>query len=362
MTVAKTPDDLTLKNTDHAHYMPTLDGVRGAACLIVVASHLDYTLKLGWFDDPSAFGSSGVLIFFALSGFLMTMLYFGRPCTYDSGMKYLVSRFARITPAYYIAITAVWLIYLTIPDFEFQMTPVMLARSYMFAGSAGVFWSIPPEIQFYGFFLFLWFAYEKFKDGKPLWLAVAVILSIVFVATKSHWPGLSLPSKYHIFMFGFGAALLMRREDIRRIAAMPIVQIAFVLSAIAYFNLYIVYETMYDDFIYPLLIALAVMSLSVTTFFSWIFQTKFMRMIGNASFSIYLIHHPIIQLINRFYLPNDLPINLTVAIIALICMTIPVIFYFLVERHLNKWAKEKGLEAAEFFKTRYLRASAKPVP
>lgn len=352
----KTPDDLTLKNTDHAHYMPTLDGVRGAACLIVVASHLDYTLKLGWFKDPSAFGSSGVLIFFALSGFLMTMLYFGRACTYDSGMKYFVSRFSRITPAYYIAITAVWLIYLMIPDFEFQMTPVMLARSYMFGGSAGVFWSIPPEIQFYCFFFLIWFAYERYKQGKPLWLALIGIASIVFIATKSHWPGISLPSKYHIFIFGFLVALLMRHEKARKIVALPIVQIGLVSGAIAYFNFFIVYENIYIDLIYPLLIALAVMSLSVTTFFSWIFQTRFMRMMGNASFSIYLIHHPIIQLINRFYMPNDLPINVSVAIITVICLTVPLIFYFLVERHLNKWVKGKGLEAAAYVKTRYLPA------
>ncbi len=353
------PDDLSLKNTDHAHYMPTLDGVRGAACLIVVASHLDYTLKLGWMKDPSAVGSSGVLIFFALSGFLMSMLYFGRPCNYDSAMKYFVSRFSRITPAYYIAITAVWLIYLMIPDFEFQMEPVMLARSYAFMGSAGVFWSIPPEIQFYCFFFLIWLSYERYKEGNPWWLSGVAVLSVVFIATKSYWPGISLPSKYHIFFFGFLTAVLIRRPGVRKYASWPVTQIILVLGAVVYFNVFIVYENIYEDLLYPAIIALAVMSMSATTYFSWFFQTSFMRMIGNASFSIYLIHHPIIQLIHRFYLPNGQSMVLNVAIIAFICMVIPVIFYFTVERHLNKWVKGKGLSAAALFKRRHLQESTR---
>ena len=55
--------------------IPQLDGLRGAAAMIVVLAHAG-NLGLIWRNPQS--GHIGVMLFFALSGFLMAWLY-GHP-------------------------------------------------------------------------------------------------------------------------------------------------------------------------------------------------------------------------------------------------------------------------------------------
>lgn len=348
---------MTIDKTGHPHYMPTLDGVRGLACVIVVVHHFRQTFDIPVAMPWTEIGSLGVLIFFALSGFLMTRLYYNAALTYDSGAKYMVSRFARITPAYYIAIIFVWLIYLTHPEFEFQMDPVMLARSFMFIGSEGVFWSIPPEIQFYGFFVFMWFCHQRLKAGNYWWTAALVAISVFFIATKEFWPGILLPSKFHIFLYGFGVGVLIGHPSVRKYACNAYVQLALILAVAVYFDLFIVYETIYTDLFFPALVALMVMSLSVTTPISWIFQIAPMRVLGNASFSIYLFHHPLIQIYKHVFLPNNLPPGVNFVTVMVISVGLPIAFHYLCERHLNRVAKDTGISLANKAKERFIRRS-----
>src|SRR5579872_6375891 len=53
------------------HHIPTLDGLRAVAILLVVCSH-----SIDHVDNPTAvdIGHLGVLLFFALSGYLITTL------------------------------------------------------------------------------------------------------------------------------------------------------------------------------------------------------------------------------------------------------------------------------------------------
>ena len=60
-------------------HIPALDGLRGLAALIVAVSHLSAMtgIAVGFFG--SARGQLGVILFFALSGFLMAHMYFEAP-------------------------------------------------------------------------------------------------------------------------------------------------------------------------------------------------------------------------------------------------------------------------------------------
>ena len=62
---------------DKARYIPTLDGWRAVAILMVIAYHAGagfYGLKEFFAVSPTRFGSWGVPVFFALSGLLITKL------------------------------------------------------------------------------------------------------------------------------------------------------------------------------------------------------------------------------------------------------------------------------------------------
>jgi peptidoglycan/LPS O-acetylase OafA/YrhL len=90
-------------------HLPSLDGLRGLAAAAVVVSHFHLLFPAGALarSGKLELGDPAVGLFFALSGFLMAYLYNRRQFTLKSAYFYLVHRFARIYPAYLVAIILV---------------------------------------------------------------------------------------------------------------------------------------------------------------------------------------------------------------------------------------------------------------
>ncbi|HEU4837946.1 MAG TPA: acyltransferase [Micavibrio sp.] len=342
------------EGTPHAHYMRPLDGLRGIACLLVVASHIAAILNLNFKEDIYNIGSMGVVIFFALSGFLMSMLYSDKRFSLDASAKYVIARMSRIAPAYWVAIAFVWILYLILPSgYHYDMTPLAMLRSVFFMGNVGVFWSIPPEIQFYGFFLLLWFSYEKLKGGNFWWAAAVALLCLGFIATRDLWGGLILPSKIHIFLSGFLVAFMVKYEKIRRYLCHPAMQAALVAGAMLYAVYGLERHKIYDDLIITALIALSIGSLSRSTPFSASLETQSMRLMGAASFSIYLFHDAILQAIHTLGLINPAYETFNIIVMCLISIAIPVAFHVLAEKRLTVLARKKGMLAFERVSNRW---------
>ena len=336
------------ESAPHAHYMRPLDGLRGLACFLVVASHIAVILNLNFKEDLYNIGSMGVVIFFALSGFLMSMLYSDKEFSVDAAAKYAIARMARIAPAYWIALLFVWVLYLLLPDgYHYEMTPFDMLRSVFFMGNVGVFWSIPPEIQFYGFFLLLWFAYDKLKIGNYSWAAGAAVLCLAFIGSRDFWGGLMLPSKLHIFFSGFLVAFLVKSGAIRRYLCHPVMQAALVAATILYAVYFLEPHKIYDDLIITALVALSVGSLSRSTLFSTPLETQTMRLMGAASFSIYLLHDAILQAMKTLGLFNPAYETFNILVMCIISIAIPVVFHVMVEKRLTVLMRAKIMLAFE---------------
>lgn len=186
--------------------MISLDGLRGLAASAVVYSHIEffYPTNNPWLTMD--IGNPAVAIFFSLSGFLMAVLYGNRRF---EPADYLVHRFARIYPVYLVAVLWVALLSIAFRDSYIHPIdgPVQVLRHVLMLGSTGVFWSIPPEIQFYVFFLLVWL---WFLDPRK-YQAVAV-LSVAFLVVAAlagfPGPGILLTSKLPYFLFGAVAGRL----------------------------------------------------------------------------------------------------------------------------------------------------------
>ena len=341
----------------HAHYMRPLDGIRGLACMLVIIAHITQTLKLDYVEKIYDFGSMGVVLFFVLSGFLMSALYSEKQFSLDSAGKYSIARFTRIAPAYWIAIVVSWVLFMIIPDFEYQMTPFNLLRSIFFAGTEGVLWSIPPEVQFYGFFLLLWFSWHKSKEGNHIFLIFSVLLSLALVATKEMWGGAMLPSKLHLFLAGFLAAFVAKHPKVLPVLCSTIFQIGITLLFICYVSFVLGEGEIYNDLTIPFLAGLMIASLSRSSLFTWPLETHTMRMIGAASFSIYLFHDMILKAMDHFCAFNSLNIMLSIAIMCFVSIALPVAFHYAVEKRLNISSKKWLLEKFEMLKRKYPKFS-----
>ena len=174
-----------------------LDGVRGIAALMVFFHHVCFTsirpegwgrtVRLLW--SLSSVGDAGVDLFFVLSGFLITSLLIDARASSAYYPNFYWKRALRILPLYLVCLLGVLLF---IPG---SRTYVILSALFIsnFAwlfhvGSAGPFWSLAIEEQFY----LIWPTLVRRRSVAQLqrW-ALAVGLSAIclrfFAAAFSHF-------------------------------------------------------------------------------------------------------------------------------------------------------------------------------
>ncbi len=90
-------------------YLPELDGLRGLAILWVVIYHCNPRLVGTWIHYASLWGWAGVVLFFALSGFLITSILIttrGRPKYFHN---FHARRALRIWPVYILVLIVVYM-------------------------------------------------------------------------------------------------------------------------------------------------------------------------------------------------------------------------------------------------------------
>jgi peptidoglycan/LPS O-acetylase OafA/YrhL len=130
------------------NYLPELDGLRGLAILAVVLYHCHPRLEGTWIYGASLWGWSGVLLFFILSGFLITSILLATRDKPHYFHNFHGRRALRIWPVYLLLLIVV---YLNAPWFigpgvwEAIKTAPWLA--YIFFVQNLFHLSLPPAIQ-----------------------------------------------------------------------------------------------------------------------------------------------------------------------------------------------------------------------
>jgi peptidoglycan/LPS O-acetylase OafA/YrhL len=325
------------------NYMPSLDGIRGLACLLVLIAHISYIRADGTLGAAhgmnAVVGALGVEIFFVLSGFLMGALYMRQTFSFENAGKYVIARFSRIAPCYYLAITLAIFLAQIIPNFQYAMTPEMMARSYAFTSSQNVFWTITVEVQFYLFFLLLWAAYDRFYQGRSKLMVFSFLICIFMMATREATQITMLTNMLHIFLMGVIAGVAVQNALAKKITRNPVFQIGAVAAFIYYVAPIENPLVVYNDMLVAGLAAIMVMALSHSTFVSKIFETHTMRAIGAASFSIYLFHDLILHAFKDWGLLAQEDYLLNLFSYSMVAICIPMLFYYAVERFINRFTR-----------------------
>ncbi|ATI80060.1 acyltransferase family protein [Sphingobium yanoikuyae] len=337
-------------------HIPALDGIRGFAALLVVFCHFR-TFGYPELLHPRA-GDYGVLLFFTLSGFLMGHLYLPRTPDRDALASYAAARIARIVPLYACVSLLSFLIYRFVyADFIYPIGLTELVRQGTFTSTVSVFWSIGPEFQFYFLFPAIWAATHAKQPLRGwLYLAIGVIIAICYV-TSPWLPGIFALAKMHIFMTGIICAVLVRKVPEARMVRLfaPLLLftglffwmlIAPPLSARAW-----IFPPVTDDpkhIIYyadPLKIAACALVIIGATIRhplnNILWGNKVMRRLGAYSFSLYLLHMPVLQLVRlagaRLHL--NMPEQILCAII--LSLAVAGLSHELFERPVGNWSRRK---------------------
>ncbi len=301
---------------------PALDGVRGIAIICVVLAHA-FIVAPDIVVTPvlsrlSASGFLGVDIFFVLSGFLITALLVSESDQRGrvSLRRFYLRRAARLLPALYVFLAAVWTTGL-VTDFrattaEFQRRTILAALTYtsnIFAerhaemvGDLGHMWSLAFEEKFYvvwPILLTIIIAW-RWTRAHPEFIVAAAIAAVAinrgFVFAERGWYIAYLGSLTRIdgLLVGALAALVWRRGAVPTrllptagtVAAGGLIVGLFTLrgdTALTFYGGLLVFN---------LCVAVVIVALTESTWSAKrLFEWRPLSTLGRVSYGTYLWHH-----------------------------------------------------------------------
>ena len=295
-----------------------LDGLRGVAALVVVVAH---SAEFG-FAPPvlgGGFGQLGVALFYALSGFLMGHLYFGRDASSAEIYRYAVNRAARVLPLFYVTlILAGGLFVLTGYSVYYVNSLERFVLNAALVHGTSVFWSIPVEVQFYVAFAVLWWLHARrgwsLRRVLALGLATQAAAAILIVGLKMliapDLGSASLPFWGHLFLCG----LAMSRVRLPRLPMRAGGMATAVLGALIVLALVALQHAPglpeFPNFANPLINGVPLIALYLAVQCSpalRFLDTRVLRWLGGVSYGVYLFHIPVLELTSSLGVSHVLP-------------------------------------------------------
>jgi len=147
--------------------LTNIQALRACAALAVLCYHTFDKLQqmmpgsAGWLAFMQLVGPLGVDMFFVISGFLMVYTTWDAPATAAQARRFLLRRWIRVVPIYWLATSAMVLLLLLAPGAfrELQWQPLQILASYFFvpfrnamgntSPLVGVGWTLNFEMYFY---------------------------------------------------------------------------------------------------------------------------------------------------------------------------------------------------------------------
>lgn len=284
-----------------------VDGLRAIAVLSVVAYHTAMIVP-GLPNSPHYMwdhGAHGVDLFFVISGFCLSYptlvrLHSRGTATFDVA-RYAARRMVRIIPPFYAAITLFLALALilgrlgvplpaSMPQHGFSAADVL--KQFMFVDFRpnnlnGSFWTLFVEFRWYFIFpALLWVWTRSPKAFGLLW--IGVLFTVLTRAASLDL--LVLP----LFMAGIVAADL-------HVQRRPIARYALPLFVVCFFYTMSVKETQIPGLIYvgrlPWVVTVFffVVAAGQVPLLMRILSSRWLSAVGIASYSIYLVHEPLIS-------------------------------------------------------------------
>jgi peptidoglycan/LPS O-acetylase OafA/YrhL len=296
-----------------------LDGIRGVAALFVVVHHC-YLMSFegypaitgpGW-AGWMIYGHFAVVVFIVLSGFSLAVSPARREWQLGGKGRFAVRRAWRILPPYWAALVFSLIVAWTLVPQPGEGEPTaksvavfgLLLQDIVGSPSPnGVFWSIAVEAQLYIVFPLLLLMLRK---AHALMMLIAVTAVVVAIGVLS--PMSSLVDKLQrltpqfavLFAAGvFAAGILAASERIRRLpwqwlsllAVAPVAVAMVVAGSVRTIENYFWVDLALGPAIAMLLAAAAT---ERPRWLVTLLNTRPMRSLGSFSYSLYLIHAPIV--------------------------------------------------------------------
>ncbi|MFH4454468.1 acyltransferase [Vibrio alginolyticus] len=320
----------------------SLQVFRGLAALAVVGYHTVTSTGAfvgempRWVHNTIGQGNFGVDFFFVLSGFIIMYIHRHDDKSINSVSRYLKKRFFRVFPIYWCVAILLALAYSLLPALsasggrEISLISSVLLLPGGGLPILGVAWTLIHEVMFYSIFLLFFLNNRIFLSFILLW--VASILTLNALGEVPSGAGRYFFSLLNVeFVIGMGAALYLKRMDSQRFSAL------FAISGITLGIISIYLINIGGDVAIRLCFALGMAMLIIGAVgferqkaLVW---PSFLVLLGNASYSIYLVHNPALSITQRLFGKVGASWEISLLGGILITTLFGVIFHLVIEKN-----------------------------
>lgn len=347
-------------------YRADIDGLRAIAILSVLVFHLDASYLTG--------GFVGVDIFFVISGFLITSII-KKEIEETSSFNFknfYIRRIRRLFPALFVtlAITTIIVAFIFSPTHLSSyggslVTSLLSVSNFFFWVESDYFdvsskvkpllhtWTLSIEEQFYLIWPITLLFLVKIKRKSRIFILfvltilITLILTYIFkdgrIALINHFfpfakdlfsDGKStifflLPFRFFEFLFGAILVWFIHYKLSKRFYydMTFFIGLSFILYSIFFFNENMIFP--YYNAIIPTLGTFLVIYSSIHSRFNFVLENKLFIKVGLISYSLYLVHWPVIVIWN--YLSDNVTISDNFAILV-ICLFLAMLSYKYIEQ------------------------------
>jgi peptidoglycan/LPS O-acetylase OafA/YrhL len=329
--------------------MPQLDGLRAFAVAGVIVHHYGPNLP------HSNLGASGVILFFVLSGFLITGILLQCRRIVASGesrllvtRQFYARRFLRIFPVFYLTIA----VYLVVGGTHFRNTAwwhalylsnIYFAKLGHWDGIVSHFWSLAVEEQFY--LVWPWAMLFLPKRALIPFTALVVLAGVGFrlAATMAGLNEIACSSLTfaQFDSLGTGALLAMCMNDDyvrpeRRRGFAPGLIVIGVISIVVAFIPVAAHVVLRGTFLQVgfeslFVVLVAASAIGIKGWIGRLLTNRFLAYVGTISYGIYVYHYFVPSYLARLHVPAVLVIPIS----PLVCLAVAAISFRFYERPIN---------------------------
>lgn len=350
--------------------LESIQVLRGIAALLVACVHLQaieqkYGPEGAILPAWLIYGKVSVDLFFIISGFVIATVTYGQFQSMRAAKHFIFQRITRIYPPYWVYSTMILAVWLYRPDMvnATQNNQVNILASFLLLPQdllplLMVGWTLIHEMYFYLIVALLipFIQERKFPAVLALWGLIVIIGHAYFISNPSESPGPAMKIAFHPltleFIGGAAIALLLRGGVTGKGYMVMIIGVTgFLLTAIWLHtsNIALDINGWWRVVCFGLPSLLMVYGAASAEIGGKAHFHGIMRKIGDASYSIYLIHVLVLSVVGRVWAQIATP-DLINHVVALVSMMLAVVIIGLIS---YRWVEKPILDRIRILNFRY---------
>lgn len=331
---------------DHnAKYLDILQIFRGIAAVMVVIHHTVpafvyyQNIKLPLLSFIAQLGKHGIDFFFLLSGFIISYSVQTKDKTFNEFKKYMLNRIIRIYVPYLPIGILLYFLYSTFSMSNVNRDIDLITSFTLFPNgipALSVAWTLSYEMMFYILFGLSFISIRFWNIFSVIWLLTIILFNYVFSFNFSH---IIFFNKYNIdFLLGY----LLYLFYVKKINISPkwtislIILFSLMLLFLKYnhINLFSISSNLISSILFFFLIYFYI------TYYNNKKNADFLLKLGSASYSIYLIHNPLMSILVRIMPKMNLFTYLIEILITIVvCCFCGYLYHLIFEKYLTQKIK-----------------------